>query len=115
VSSEAALRNDGVTMKTCLVCGRLLEPSGRRRHCGDPCRQAAWRRRHAREAPEVPVPPKGRRREMTVYECEGCGARELGVQRCEGCNSWMRAVGVGALTPCCGEPLTVVELMDGSP
>jgi predicted nucleic acid-binding Zn ribbon protein len=107
-------RNDGVTTtRTCPICGRSFEPSGRRRHCSDPCRQAAWRRRHAAQVPEPPVPPKGRRREMTVYACDGCGAREVGVQRCEDCNSWMRAVGVGGHCPCCGDAVAITELLEG--
>lgn len=107
---ENAPGNDGVTIperipptKTCPACGGTFQPSGRRRHCSDACRQAAWRRRQAawrrRQAPkttEVPIPPRGQKRSMTVYECEHCASRELGVQRCEECNSWRRAVGVGA-------------------
>src|SRR5580658_4597018 len=38
----------------CPVCGSPFEPRGRRRHCSDACRAAAWRRRHA---PEAPLPP----------------------------------------------------------
>jgi hypothetical protein len=106
-------RNDDVTTRTCSICGRYFEPSGRRRHCSDACRQAAWRRRHAQQVPEPPVPPKGRRREMTVYACDSCGAREIGVQRCDDCRSFMRAVGVGGYCPCCGDPVAISELMKG--
>jgi hypothetical protein len=119
VPGEQASRNDGVTIrqptattKTCPSCARTFEPSGRRRHCSDACRQAAWRRRHAPELPKTPVPLKGRKREMTVYECDSCGGRELGVQRCEACNSWMRAVGIGNNSPCCGEPYSIGEFME---
>ena len=118
--SEPPSRNDGVTTQqapattsTCSSCGRSFEMSGRRRHCSDACRQAAWRRRHEAEVPQAPAPPKGRKREMTIYECESCGGRELGVQRCEVCNSWMRAVGVGNNCPCCGEVVSIDELMEG--
>lgn len=117
---EEASRNDGVTIRlataatrSCQSCGRSFEPSGRRRHCSDACRQAAWRRRRALEVATPPVPPKGRKREMTVYECESCGGRELGLQRCGACNSWMRAVGVGNNCPSCGEVVSIAELMEG--
>ena len=79
MADDAPSRDDGVTTgRNCAACDRPFEPSGRRRHCSDACRQKAWRRRHGAEVPEVPV-PKGRKREMTVYECDGCGARELGI------------------------------------
>src|SRR5580658_7636104 len=98
----------------CPVCGSPFEPRGRRRHCSDACRAAAWRRRHAPEAPlPPPLPPKGRRRAMTVYTCDGCDARALGEQRCDECNTWMRAVGVGGLCPCCDAPVAVTELTEG--
>lgn len=44
--SEHPSRNDDVTLLTCPVCGSSFAASGRRRHCSDACRQAAWRRRH---------------------------------------------------------------------
>jgi hypothetical protein len=50
---------------------------------------------------------------MTIYECGSCGSRELGTQRCDDCNSWMRAVGVGNYCPCCGDLVTIDELMGG--
>ena len=113
LTDEPPSRDDGVTRKPCPVCNRGFEPSGRRRHCSDACRQAAYRRRHSPPAPTAPVPPKGRKREMTVYECERCGARELGQQRCEPCNTWMNAVGIGNNCPACGDPVSVEELMKG--
>jgi predicted amidophosphoribosyltransferase len=112
--ADAPSHNDGVTMMTCLACGNDFKASGRRLHCSDACRQAAFRRRHAVALPAVSVPPKGRKREMTVYECGSCGARELGLQRCESCNSWMSAVGVGNNCPGCGEPFSVTEFMEGT-
>jgi predicted nucleic acid-binding Zn ribbon protein len=115
MADEAPSRNDGVTTgRNCAACGRPFEPSGRRRHCSDACRQKAWRRRHFVEVPQVPVPPKGRKKEMTVYECDGCGAGELGTQRCELCNTWMHAIGVCNYCPCCSEPIPIKELMGGA-
>ena len=100
MAAELPLRNDSVTiMMTCATCGRAFERSGRRRHCSDACRVAAWRRRHAQPVVQAPLPPKGRRREVTVYECGECGERSLGSQRCEACNRWMRAIGVGGFLP----------------
>jgi hypothetical protein len=114
VVGDRASRNDGVTTtRACPVCARTFQANGRRLHCSDACRQAAWRRRHALKAPQPPVPAKGRRREMTVYACDSCDTRALGTQRCDDCNSWMRAVGVGGLCPCCDEPVTVAELTEG--
>jgi hypothetical protein len=50
---------------------------------------------------------------VTVYECNGCGARSLGIQRCEECLKFTRAVGIGGLCPCCYEPVAVSELKEG--
>jgi hypothetical protein len=72
-------RNDNVTTRSCSICGRYFELSGRRRHCSGACRQATWRRRQAQQVPEPPVPLKGRRRDMTVSACDSCGTREIGV------------------------------------
>ena len=120
MAGENPLSNDGVTIpertpptKTCPACGGTFQPSGRRRHCSDSCRQAAWRRRQAPKATEVPIPPRGQKRSMTVYECEHCASRELGEQRCEECNSWRRAVGVGGDCPSCGEAISIQELIEG--
>ena len=114
-NADTPSRNDNVTIKTatCATCGQPFVRSGRRRHCSDACRQAAWRRRHQPAAPQPPVPPKGRRRAMTVYQCPSCDTRTLGEQRCEDRNTWMRAVGIGGLCPCCDEPVTVNELTQG--
>lgn len=111
MSTEIPSRNDGVTI-ACAICGTPFMPSGRRRHCSDACRQAAWRRRHQPRV-EAPLQSRGRRRAVTVYECDGCGARSLGIQRCEECQKFTRAVGIGGLCPCCDEPVAVSELVEG--
>lgn len=105
-------RNDGVTMGTCLTCGAAFVASGRRRHCSDKCRQAAWRRRHAPGVPEAPVPPKGLKRAMSVYICDVCDARALGEQYCPECRTFMRAAGVGGPCPACDEPIALSELSE---
>jgi hypothetical protein len=107
-------RDDGVTIRTCPACGRAFTPSGRRRYCSHACRQATWRRRHAPPAPAPPVPPPGRKRAVTVYECGTCGARALGAQRCEDCHTFMTAAGIGGLCPHCDEPVTITELTTGN-
>ncbi len=38
-----------------------------------PVLPAAFRRHHQPSLPEVPLPPKGAKRAVTVYECDGCG------------------------------------------
>ena len=52
------------------------------------------------------------RRPITVYECDGCGARAVGQQRCEDCGTFMRKLGLGGPCPHCDEPVAVVELLD---
>jgi len=64
---------------SCPACGQPFTPTGRRRWCSDTCKQAAWRRRRMPAVPAPPVPPKGCRRAMTVYECSQCGLRALGI------------------------------------
>ncbi|MGI8807320.1 MAG: hypothetical protein ACR2KK_05690, partial [Acidimicrobiales bacterium] len=66
--------HDLVTM-ICPVCQGSFTPVGRQRYCRDACRAAAYRRR--RDAGRAPVVvARGRpRRPITVYECDGCGAR----------------------------------------
>jgi hypothetical protein len=105
--------NDAVTIRW-PVCATPFEPVGRRRYCSNACRVAAHRRRH--RAPGVPeiLPPAGApRRTRTVYECASCGGRALGEQRCEDCNTFMASLGLGGLSPCCGEPVTIEELLNG--
>lgn len=114
MTAETPSRNDSVTMMmTCATCGRPFQPSGRRRHCSDACRVAAWRRRHAQPVVQAPLPPKGHRRDVTIYECDECGERALGSQRCESCNRWMRAVGIGGSCPICDAPIAITELSEG--
>jgi hypothetical protein len=113
MAAELPSRNDGVTTRTCPICGTTFAPSGRRRHCSDACRQAAWRRRHAPAVPQPPVAHKGQKRAVTVYICDSCDARALGTQRCEACNTFMRAAGIGGLCPGCDEPITIDELLEG--
>jgi hypothetical protein len=103
-------RDDSVTTNTCPACGQPFTPSGRRRWCSAACKQAAWRRRNTPAKPEPPVPPAGRKRAITVYECDTCGDRALGSQRCDDCGTFMHAAGIGGLCPC-GEPVTIHELL----
>jgi hypothetical protein len=112
VGSEDPSRNDSVTIRSCAACGNEFPASGRRTHCSDACRQSAHRRRHASPRPVPPVlPAKGKKRDSTVYECNGCGARALGSQRCDECHSFMSVVGIGGLCLHCDEPLAVTELL----
>jgi hypothetical protein len=111
--AERPSRNDSVTLAACPVCGAGFLPAGRRRHCSDACRQAAWRRRQFPSAPEVPLPPKGLKRAVSVYECDGCGARAVGEQYCPDCRSFMRSLGRGGPCPHCDEPVAVSDLTEG--
>ena len=63
---------------------------------------------------EAPAPGRHarRRRPVTVYQCEACGARAVGRQRCEECGTFMRKLGLGGPCPHCDEPVTVTELLD---
>lgn len=99
-----------VTM-ACPVCQGAFTVGGRRRFCSAACRAAAYRRRHAAARPLVVVPAAARRVPMTVYECDGCGARAIGEQRCTECHAFMRRVGIGGACPGCDEPIAVAELI----
>jgi len=104
---------NGFVTAICVVCDGPL-PAGRpRTTCSDRCRQALWRQRH-RAAPELAtlVPARRSRKDGTVYECPTCEARLVGEQYCE-CGSFMRRLGAGGYSPCCGEPVTVEELLKG--
>ena len=106
------LCNDVVTIP-CPVCATPFRPIGKRRYCQDSCRVAAHRRRHQVDAVVDALPaPVAPRRPVTVYECDGCGIRMLGTQRCEDCGTFMRKIGIGGLSPCCGEPISVDELLN---
>ena len=113
MAAETSSGNDGVTMRACPLCGAAFPPSGRRRHCSDKCRVAAWRRRHLSVLTPAPIPAKEAKRPVTVYECGSCGERALGEQYCEACHRFMRAVGIGGCCAACDEPLTVEELLGG--
>ncbi len=103
-------RNDIVTAR-CGACDAPL-PTGRNRQwCSDACRQAAWRRRHAPPLTAVELPPTRSRRASTIYECPECQTRLLGAQRCEDCGTFMRRLGSGGHSPCCGEPINIEELL----
>ncbi len=102
--------HDAVTM-TCPVCQHAFRPVGRQKFCSDACRAAAYRRRRDATRPALTVPKTQPRRPITVYECDGCGARALGEQRCEPCCTFMRKVGLGGECPCCGEAIAATELL----
>ena len=103
--------NDSVTID-CPVCHQPFSPQGRARYCSDRCRQAAFRRRHQLTSPEVHVPPKGAKRAVTVYVCDGCGARSLGEQYCAECRTFMRSLGRGGYCLSCEEAIAVSELVE---
>ena len=102
-------RNDSVTVG-CLACGGPLPPGRPRTTCSDRCRQAVFRRRHQMPATAAVVPAQRSRKQGAVYECPECEERQVGVQRCE-CGAFMRRLGPGGYSPCCGEAITVEELL----
>ena len=104
--------NDKATTGRCPVCGRSFTPQGRRRYCDDKCRQQAFRRRHQPGAPEVPVPRKGSKRAVTVYECDSCGERAIGEQYCADCRTFMRAIGLGGTCPHCDDAVAISDLLE---
>lgn len=93
----------------CPVCGRPFAPVGRQRHCSTICRKRAFRRRRA-AALTAALPVGASRRDQTIYECGGCGARQLGRQRCGDCGLFGSAVGLGGECPHCGEVVAAGEL-----
>jgi hypothetical protein len=103
--------NGSVTARCC-VCDKPLPPGRPRVTCSDACRQALWRRRHQPEITPPQPPARRARKAATVYECDDCGARALGGQFCEECRRFMRRVGHGGISPCCGEPVTFDELLE---
>src|SRR5512144_1905121 len=112
--STTPLRHDGVTIH-CPVCQGSFVPIGRQTYCCDACRAAAYRRRRdagRQPAAAVVVPKAQPRRQITVYECGGCGARSLGSQRCDGCGTFMSRVGIGGCGADCDEPVAANELVD---
>jgi len=109
---RSPLHDDGVTTN-CPVCERSFVKEGRARYCSDRCRQAAFRRRHQLEVAELPLLPKGKRRAVTVYLCDSCGARALGEQYCADCRTFMSSLGRGGSCPSCDEAVAVKELVEG--
>ena len=103
-------RNDTAT---CPVCGTTFAPTGRRRYCGDACRQAAWRRRAIPPPERPPLPAPRSRRAGTIYQCPSCDARYLAEQWCTDCNQPCRRRGPGGQCDC-GELLTINELLHGA-
>jgi hypothetical protein len=97
---------------TCPLCQRSFTPVGRQRYCSDACRAAAYRRRRHSQRPTITVPKVQPRRAITVYECDSCGYRALGEQRCPDCATFMRKIGMGGECPCCGEPVSILELLN---
>ena len=110
-SAGTPSRDDSATI-TCPVCQQPFARKGKRRWCSDACRAAAWRRRRRAASPRLVLPPARPRRPITVYECDGCGARAVGLQRCEECGTFMRKLGLGGPCPHCDEPVAVTELLD---
>ncbi len=102
--------HDSVTM-TCPVCQGPFMPVGRQRYCGDACRATAYRRRRDADRSPVVVPKNEFRKPITVYECDGCGARAVGEQRCEECRTFMRRVGIGGACRSCEEPVSIEDLL----
>ncbi|PZS40355.1 MAG: hypothetical protein DLM62_03360 [Pseudonocardiales bacterium] len=98
--------------RRCSGCGERFTPTGRALHCSSTCRKRVFRTRH--RAPAMVelagVPPRGTRREHTVYQCPDCGDRQLGVQRCADCGRFGRALGLGGACPGCGDPVTLDDL-----
>jgi hypothetical protein len=87
-------RNGSVTA-ACPVCGRPLPPGRPRTTCGDPCRQAAFRRRHDKPVDVPELPKRSPKKPVTIYECAECETKLLGEQWCEECAKPMKRVGFG--------------------
>lgn len=88
----------------CPVCWTPFTRVRRQRFCSDNCRKTAWARRKTTPRPVEPIPPRGRRRDLTVYACPACETRYHGQQWCPDCNQPCTRVGLGGLCPHC--PLT---------
>jgi len=105
------LRNGSVTA-ACAACGGDLPDGRARTTCSDGCRQKAWRLRHQPETTPPELPTAQPRKHHTVYVCPDCETRQLGSQICADCHTFMRRLGPGGISPCCGEPVTFDELLD---
>ena len=97
----------------CPLCWSPFLRVGRQRFCSDNCRKTAWARTHRPASPPPePIPPPGRRRDVTVYTCPSCEMRYLGEQWCPDCNQPCTRVGLGGLCPHCEEPVALTDLLD---
>jgi len=95
----------------CPVCATPFRRVRRQRFCSENCRKTAWTRRHQTvPQPAPPVPPAGRRREVTVYSCPSCQERLYGQQWCQDCNQPCTRIGLGGLCPHCELPVTHADL-----
>lgn len=106
--SQILVRNDtrNDTTRPCAFCGEHFVVSGRRRYHSDACRAAAHRARHV-----LVQAPQRVSALATVYECPECQVHLLGEQRCPDCNRFCRSLGPGGECPCCGDPVSVAELL----
>jgi hypothetical protein len=86
----------------CPVCGNPFTPIRRQRYCTPACRQAAWRTRHPAPTPTVALPPRTRRRDITVYQCPDCTRPAARLDP-------------GGLCPHCNEPITISDITDQHP
>ena len=117
MSPRPPSRDDNETttaQRRCPLCAATFTPVGRQTYCGNPCRQAAWRRRHTPAPSVVDVPPARSRTDRTIYLCTDCDTRYLGDQWCHDCARPCRRLGPGGECPC-GELLTIPELLGGDP
>ena len=109
------MRNDSPPadqQRVCVACGRDFPARGRKAYCSDACRQRGFRLRR-RPADELQLGFASRLpKTAIVYQCPECDARLLGSQFCEDCHTFMRRLGAGGLSPCCGEPVTFDELLN---
>ena len=111
-ASPQAPSCEGPVTVTCPVCQQAFARQGKRQWCSAACKTEAWRQRRQAARPPVVVPAARPRRPITVYECDGCGARTVGLQRCDECGTFMRKLGLGGPCPHCDEPVAVTELLD---
>lgn len=114
--NDAGPDDASATTIPCPFCRNAFTPIRRQKYCTPACRQAAWRTRHRPAlAPAVVLPPRTRRREITVYECPGCATRSLGTQWCPDCNQPALRIDYGGLCPHCDQPVAISDLTDQHP
>lgn len=100
----------------CPFCQNAFTPIRRQKYCTPACRQAGWRARHQHTpAPAVVLPPRTRRRQITIYECPGCATRTLGAQWCPDCNQPALRIDYGGLCPHCDQPVAISDLTGQHP